>query len=85
MRLRGRKFHTRNRFLVEFPVSRNRVWPLLQFSLFKLFLLTIRNLKFQILVINKLIYLRVIFFADYEDFEKILKRLPYSPFSRLEY
>ena len=24
-------------------------------------------------------------FADYKDFEKILKRLPNPPFSRLEY
>ena len=29
------------------------------------------NLKFQILVINKLIHLRVIVFVDYEDFREI--------------
>ena len=37
------------------------------------------------LVINKFIHLRVIFFADYEDFERILKRLPNPSFSRLKY
>ena len=68
-----------------FPVSPKRVWPLVKFSLFILSLLTILNLKFQILVINKLNHLRVIVFADYEYFEKILKRLPNPQFSRLKY
>ena len=34
-------------------------------NLFKLVLLTILNLKFQIEVINKVTYLKVIVFADY--------------------
>ena len=46
--------------------------------LFKLFLLTIWNLKFQILVINELIHIRVIVFADYEDFKEIAESAIFS-------
>ena len=42
-------------------------------------------MKFQMLVMNKFIHLRVIVFADYKDFEMILKRLPNPPFFHLKY
>ena len=45
---------------------------------FSNFLKTILNLKFQILVINKLIYLRVIVFADYKDFKEIAESAIFS-------
>ena len=55
------------------------------FIFIKLFLLIIWNVKFQIFIKSRLILLRVIIFVDYEDFEKILRRLLNLLFSRLKY